>query len=145
MPVNVKTWAIVGAVAVCTGALVAAYQWGTWVELPKLRAGVIAALKDPGSATWRAEQLKGGVVCGEVNARNSMGGYVGFKRYVSTPTRYALEEHGSKGWFAPDDHAATVRRIERATTSIRERGREPTLDEENKAEFDLVWSQNCAL
>ena len=40
-------------------------------------------LFDPQSAEFRNEQTSNeGSVCGEVNAKNRMGGYVGFSRYV---------------------------------------------------------------
>lgn len=46
-------------------------------------------LKDPLSAQFRNVRLVdyagGKVVCGEVNAKNSYGGYVGFKRFVASP------------------------------------------------------------
>lgn len=41
-------------------------------------------LKDPGSAEFRSEFIgPTGLACGEVNAKNSFGGYAGFARYVS--------------------------------------------------------------
>lgn|GEM_PF-3273393 len=42
-------------------------------------------LTDPSSAQFRNERSKkDGWVCGEVNSKNTMGGYVGFKRYTVT-------------------------------------------------------------
>lgn len=49
---------------------------------PQHEQDVRAQLKDPESATFRnVEQYPTGV-CGEVNARNSMGGYVGYRGFV---------------------------------------------------------------
>ena len=52
------------------------------------REGVIYELKDPDSANFRNEKViqneTGIYVCGEVNAKNSYGGYVGFMPYFST-------------------------------------------------------------
>lgn len=120
-------------------------KWDDWVELPRLRAGMLGALKDPGSATYRNERMQREYVCGEVNARNSLGGYTGFVRYVSTPTRYALEEHGGQGWIPDDDTAAIVRRIERTTAFLRVNKRQPTQEEDRKAEFEHIWSAYCTL
>ena len=39
-------------------------------------------LKDPDSAKFKNERMSGDVVCGEVNSKNSYGGYNGFKRYM---------------------------------------------------------------
>lgn len=54
-----------------------------------------ANLKDPSSAQFRNVRLVpwGGekVVCGEINAKNSYGGYVGFKRFVGSPTGASIE------------------------------------------------------
>ena len=47
---------------------------------------VTAKLKDPGSAQFRnVKQLREGVVCGEVNSKNTYGGYAGFSRFVVRP------------------------------------------------------------
>jgi len=46
-----------------------------------------ARMKDPESARFRnvfvSHSLGGPLVCGEVNAKNSFGGYTGFQRFVS--------------------------------------------------------------
>lgn len=47
-------------------------------------------LKDGDSATFRDEfvsELEGGaqMLCGEVNSKNSFGGYTGFKRFIASP------------------------------------------------------------
>lgn len=42
---------------------------------------VAAEMKDPGSAQFRGLERFDGLVCGEVNARNSYGGYVGFQPF----------------------------------------------------------------
>ncbi len=57
----------------------------------KLRAQVVERLKDPSSAQFKSETLvkmsssKDSPVslCGEVNAKNGFGGYVGFSRFIS--------------------------------------------------------------
>lgn len=117
-------------------------KWDDWVELPRLRAGMLGALKDPGSATYRSERIHSGHVCGEVNARNSLGGYTGFVRYASTPTRYALEEHGGESWLP--DETEVARRVERTTAFLKANGRQPTREENHKAEFEHIWSRFCA-
>lgn len=50
-----------------------------------LKAKVAAALKDPQSAQFQGVQLvwSGRALCGEVNAKNSYGGYAGFKAFVA--------------------------------------------------------------
>lgn len=51
-------------------------------------------LKDPESATFRklflVKNQKGEAVCGEVNAKNSYGGYVGFQPFVSSGYSYGV-------------------------------------------------------
>lgn len=55
------------------------------------RAAVLATLKDPGSAQFQKVSVRQAtnkrgepfpVVCGEVNAKNSFGGYIGFAPWV---------------------------------------------------------------
>lgn len=53
-------------------------------------------LKDPASAQFREVRLvsyrgDGRVVCGQVNAKNSYGGYVGFKRFIASSKTATIE------------------------------------------------------
>lgn len=60
----------------------------------EVKAGVAAHLSDPGSATFRAlsEKVADFSYCGEVNAKNRMGGYVGYRKF------FAIKET-SGGWL----------------------------------------------
>jgi hypothetical protein len=49
--------------------------------IEKAKVAVVKDFKDPSSAQFRNVREKGGEVCGEVNAKNAMGGYVGFQRF----------------------------------------------------------------
>lgn len=51
---------------------------------------VLANLKDPESAEFRDQ--KG--LCGEVNAKNSFGGYTGFKRFMAASEEMVVIEGG---------------------------------------------------
>lgn len=50
-----------------------------------LRGVVLAALKDPTSATFKDVRHVGSgrAICGLVNAKNSYGAYIGFKAFVA--------------------------------------------------------------
>lgn len=49
----------------------------------KAKKAIANNLKDPGSAQFRnIRESSPGILCGEVNAKNAMGGYVGFKRFT---------------------------------------------------------------
>lgn len=56
------------------------------------------SFKDPASAQYRGlfvseVQYRGTkALCGEVNARNSYGGYVGFRRFVATDELHEVED-----------------------------------------------------
>ena len=61
-----------------------------WMELGKDM--VREKLKDPDSARFRNVFFNRGrdnvpIACGEVNARNSFGGYTGFERFLSAGSR----------------------------------------------------------
>lgn len=64
------------------------------------QAQVASSLKDPGSAQFRNVEIKpygyGKVVCGEVNAKNSYGGYVGFAKFVASHEASMLESRDSR-------------------------------------------------
>lgn len=55
------------------------------------KEAVLSSLKDPESAQFK--NIKG--YCGEVNSKNSYGGYVGFKKFVSVKGATVLE--GAEG------------------------------------------------
>jgi hypothetical protein len=69
------------------------------VAFAKAKQSILAALKDQGSAQFR--NLRNGSdtdrrrVCGEVNAKNAYGGYVGFQKFVyfaDTNESFILDE-----------------------------------------------------
>lgn len=51
------------------------------------KEGVTKRMKDPGSTEFRnvfvSRSSGSAAVCGEVNSKNSFGGYVGFQRFIS--------------------------------------------------------------
>lgn len=55
-------------------------------DIETARSAVKQQLNDPSSAEFRNEKVyhdvRGLVVCGEVNAKNRFGGYTGYKPYV---------------------------------------------------------------
>jgi hypothetical protein len=51
------------------------------------------SLKDPDSAMFRGITVyRDGMVCGQVNAKNSMGGYVGFKLFMVRDGKIAIDD-----------------------------------------------------
>lgn len=68
--------------------------------IAKAQQAVAGSLKDPDSAKFRNVAVKDfgslKVVCGEVNGKNSYGGYVGFKRFVSGINSGTIESTGSR-------------------------------------------------
>jgi hypothetical protein len=102
---NLKTFLQVAvACAIGTGAAMAGWHyWQVWAadraaakakaeaeafaQTPqgKQRALMLDYLNEPGSAQFRNERVSGQPTkwCGEVNARNRMGGWVGFTRYMA--------------------------------------------------------------
>lgn len=75
------------AISVIGGGV--AYGWQAhWSPAAKSKALVKRKLNDPDSAQFRShfQAIRGGADswCGEVNARNRLGGMVGYTRYVAT-------------------------------------------------------------
>ncbi|WP_418514826.1 hypothetical protein [Delftia sp. PS-11] len=66
------------------------YMYGSYL-VHQHRKPVLAELKDPDSAQFRKERLvrkagftlDGTILCGEVNAKNEMGGFSGYKPFAS--------------------------------------------------------------
>ena len=68
--------------------------------ISKAKDVVRQELKDPSSAQFQNLQIKpyskGKVICGEVNGKNSYGGYVGFKKFVASPRSVMLLNTGNR-------------------------------------------------
>ena len=83
---------IIGVIASVTYKM----KYDDWIAIPKAREVIQSQLRDPGSAQFRNERLtKTRTLCGEVNAKNGMGGYTGFERYFTTGAVSYLEKSGS--------------------------------------------------
>lgn len=69
--------------------------------IDELRKPVLAQLNDPDSAQFRNERaigdwtLDGTVLCGEVNTKNRMGGYVGYTPYEAGKSSASIIRAGS--------------------------------------------------
>jgi hypothetical protein len=76
------------AVLVLAGLAAAFLAYRQFVLLPPLKAQVLRQLTDPDSAQWRDLHYygdwtpSGGLLCGEVNAKNAMGGYAGYRTFI---------------------------------------------------------------
>jgi hypothetical protein len=87
---------VAGAVLVVLGAVVA-YRY---YMVSSLRGPVMAEMVDPESAQFRGERyfgpwtVSGGILCGQVNAKNRMGGYVGFKYFSGNANGALISEFG---------------------------------------------------
>ncbi len=62
------------------------------VKRDEFRNNVSYMMKDPASAQFRNEKIVNGLMCGEMNSKNSYGSYVGFKRFISSSPTYAYIE-----------------------------------------------------
>ncbi|WP_417283756.1 hypothetical protein [Comamonas sp.] len=75
------------AVLVVVGMMVATIFGVRNHLIGELRKPVLSQLNDPDSALFRNEVIRGpwkaadSTLCGELNARNKMGGYVGYKKF----------------------------------------------------------------
>lgn len=85
-----------------------------------------ADLVDPGSAQFRNVEVRLAVVCGEMNAKNRMGGYVGFgKFYADTHSREkGWEQSDRLGGFYDRYHAKCVQPTIDATTAMQKEAAE---------------------
>jgi hypothetical protein len=65
-----------------------------WIETGKEQ--IKGRLKDPDSAKFRNVHFYSGggvpVTCGEVNSKNSFGGYTGFERFIAAGSQLAVVE-----------------------------------------------------
>ncbi|MGH1450468.1 MAG: hypothetical protein ACRBBM_13770 [Pseudomonadaceae bacterium] len=77
-------------------------KWFGAETIVAAKRAVQGALKDPSSAQFKDVRANyteefGVVACGRVNAKNELGGYIGFKRFVSSGKSVILEGRDSIG------------------------------------------------
>jgi hypothetical protein len=105
-------------------------------------------LKDPASVQWRGDMVSsdGDLICGTVNAKNSMGGYVGFKRYLASQTGYLVEDAGGawpltdKRILVPQD---TIDSNTGFVADMRSLGSSVDQAPIEAAIFNAYWQLNC--
>lgn len=89
------------AAAVLGAAAAAGFSLGVWhywknSELQRYKDRLEAQLKDPSSAQYHPESRlvrdgDGSAYCGAINAKNSFGGYVGYRYFVVTDADVKLQ------------------------------------------------------
>lgn len=87
-------------IALCIFIYAAYSAFTRYQSLREARKTVETILKDPASAQYSNETVSkdGAVVCGEVNSKNSLGGYVGFKRYLTRGKEVLIDGHTFDNW-----------------------------------------------
>lgn len=116
----------------------------------RAKQAVSEQLLDPSSAQFRNVQSRGESVCGEVNAKNKMGAYVGFKRFVVDTTTYdALidPQFDLTDLLSARDLCTEVSSSEysSASTTVSTCGRVAELEstENEQRSFDDRWVHHC--
>lgn len=101
----------ISALLITCGATLALRYNETFVY-PKYRETLILSLKDPDSAKYLHEKLSTdkNYYCAEINAKNSAGGYVGFRRIVVSHDGlvFADEESEPTIQHSPFEDASTI-------------------------------------
>lgn len=92
---------VVAALALCAGIASAQPDKAPPLDMTAFRAG-FASLKDPDSLqvrnpVYKAKGASTWIMCGEYNAKNSYGGYTGFKRFMAVA---GLDRTGKKMAYA---------------------------------------------
>ena len=73
--------------------------------ISQLRQPVLAQLADPDSALFKNERyvgnwtVTGGIYCGQVNAKNKMGGYVGYRWFTGESENSMIEDESMAKTF----------------------------------------------
>ena len=91
----------VGIAIVLLIGITSHFAWTQLYQIPKLRKVVAETMRDPDSVQFKDESKLSDPlrVCGFVNAKNAMGGYTGFARYIATAAgSFAVEGEPVTGW-----------------------------------------------
>ena len=121
-------------------------------EIAEARSQVVRSLKDPQSVQYREEVFfkDRATICGEFNAKNSMGGYVGFKRYIGKPDQFVVEGGTFSNWRisenrtpSPDYMPTGIEMIERASLSNATALQVSSARVMSEEIFEWLWGTNC--
>lgn len=102
---KVSTRTALAVVAAATAVVAGALLYRHFALLTPLLDKVKADLNDPDSAQFRNVKVFGDwsrsevAVCGEVNAKNRMGGYVGYTSFIVTPAGADIESDDVKSLY----------------------------------------------
>lgn len=130
--------------AAVSGGAYSYSKWDEWTVWPELRKPMLNALKDPESAQFRNQFVGRQALCGEVNARNSMGGYTGYARFIATGQRFVIEHGGMSSWTnKSDDVKALMAALDKELELMRTLNRKPSNEELNTALFKDLWRERC--
>lgn len=140
-----KSLCLLGVVlAVLAGTVYVALNWERLTVWPEKRTALLRGLKDPQSAVFQDEYRRGPYLCGFVNAKSGMGGYVGFGRFISFEHGYALDGNELTGW--PADHEAIKDQLALMKAKIHwlQTIQQPVdQDQEWRLVFDRLWEKTC--
>lgn len=116
----------------------------------RAKAAVAKELLDPMSAQFRNIALRNDHVCGEVNAKNSMGAYVGYRRFVVSVPDWNAQidpQFDYSDLFEAEDLCSSMRSNEyssvASTISACDRADEKRTAQSQQERFDSAWSANC--
>jgi hypothetical protein len=141
--------------SVAAVVLTAFVKYEDWVTIPRAREPVAAFMKDPASLQFRNDRITAsGWLCGEVNAKNSMGGYTGFKKYMSRgPTVNYIEGDGVLGEWSGQDFIekldAKVAYMKRLNAAAERLGVDASFSDEDaeigarRNFFNKKWDEIC--
>lgn len=141
--------AILSTVTVITllSAGVIFHRWNDWFLFPEKRAAILRALRDSSSAQFRDERFseKTGYICGQINAKNGMGGYTGFKRYASSALDFILEDSGLLASQNTKEKTTQeiIEQLDREINFMKANGRKATAEELLYVEFEVKWKRLC--
>ncbi|QPS74034.1 hypothetical protein [Delftia acidovorans] len=118
------------------------------------RGFVSHGMRDPASTQFRNEKLReSGWLCGEVNAKNAYGAYVGFKRFLAKDAASVYVEGAGKVGVGESQHQELIRDIELETQAmkesyeLRQQGKltiDSYADWVKQRVFDIRWKDICA-
>lgn len=82
---------VVGVVVVVLGAPIGLDAYRNHKDEQQWKAQVVADFYDPASAQFRNLVVSRAGLCGEVNGKNRLGAYVGFRKFYSDRRGFYLE------------------------------------------------------
>jgi hypothetical protein len=110
-------------------------------NIKKAKHNLANKMKDPSSVQWKdIRKIDENLVCGEYNAKNSYGAYIGFKKFASLRDLLILDDEQAIIIAGCDGEESSKKEMDKITHKLNEKSKAKKLLEKNNEIIDEAHS-----